>query len=236
SPSPSIELAESPAPVNPAALTQTATTGSVAPSPIRPQSAGASIHSKSPKRSSTRTSMRHPALPHAISRSTSMQSLAAPPRAYRASSSAAYGPGGALMGSPTEDGIGPLWSPHMRPGTAMSRVSSVGSVAGYGSMLSLPGSAQQQEAMARNEGSRNSLGYLNKGVLRPEMGDLEVIDLRRRQLMEEKMRVARLKQDEEIRKRVAEGAWAERSLREGRGGRVHRDGLRKLMAEGKVGV
>lgn len=236
SPSPSIELAESPAPVNPAALTQTATTGSVAPSPIRPQSAGVSIHSKSPKRSSTRTSMRHPALPHAISRSTSIQSLAAPPRAYRASSSAAYGPGGALMGSPTEDGIGPLWSPHMRPGTAMSRVSSVGSVAGYGSMLSLPGSAQQQEAMARNEGSRNSLGYLNKGVLRPEMGDLEVIDLRRRQLMEEKMRVARLKQDEEIRKRVAEGVWAERSLREGRAGRVHRDGLRKLMAEGKVGV
>ncbi|KFZ15893.1 hypothetical protein V502_05367 [Pseudogymnoascus sp. VKM F-4520 (FW-2644)] len=236
SPSPSIELTESPAPVNPAALTQTATTGSVAPSPIRPQSAGASIHSKSPKRSSTRTSMRHPALPHAISRSTSMQSLAAPPRAYRASSSGAYGPGGALMGSPTEDGIGPLWSPHMRPGTAMSRVPSAGSVAGYGSMLSLPGSAQQQEAMARNEGSRNSLGYLNKGVLRPEMGDLEVIDLRRRELMEEKMRASRLRQDEEIRKRVAEGVWAERSLREGRGGRVHRDGLRKLMAEGKVGV
>lgn len=236
SPSPSIELTESPAPVNPAALTQTATTGSVAPSPIRPQSAGASIHSKSPKRSSTRTSMRHPALPHAISRSTSMQSLAAPPRAYRASSSGAYGPGGALMGSPTEDGIGPLWSPHMRPGTAMSRVPSAGSVAGYGSMLSLPGSAQQQEAMARNEGSRNSLGYLNKGVLRPEMGDLEVIDLRRRELMEEKMRAARLRQDEEIRKRVAEGVWAERSLREGRGGKVHRDGLRKLMAEGKVGV
>ncbi|OBT89373.1 hypothetical protein VE02_01456 [Pseudogymnoascus sp. 03VT05] len=236
SPSPSIELTESPAPVNPAALTQTATTGSVAPSRIRPQSAGASIHSKSPKRSSTRTSMRHPVLPHAISRSTSVQSLAAPPRAYRASSSSAYGPGGALMGSPTEDGIGPLWSPHMRPGTAMSRVSSAGSVAGYGSMLSLPGSAQQQEAMARNEGSRNSLGYLNKGVLRPEMGDLEVMDLRRRELMEEKMRVARLRQDEEIRKRVTEGVWAERSLREGRGGRVHRDGLRKLMAEGKVAV
>lgn len=101
-------------------------------------------------------------------------------------------------------------------------------------MLSLSESAQQQEAMARNEGSRNSLGYLNKGVLRPEMGDLEAIDLRRRELMEEKMRAARLKQDEEIRKRVAEGLWAERSLREGRGGRVHRDGLRKLMAEGKV--
>ena len=236
SPSLSIELTESPAPVNPAALAQTATTGSVAPSPIRPQSAGASIHSKSPKRSTTRTSMRHPALPHAISRSTSMQSLAAPPRAYRVSSSGAYGPGGALMGSPTEDGIGPLWSPHMRPGTAMSRVSSAGSVAGYGSMLSLPGSAQQQEAMARNEGSRNSLGYLNKGVVRPEMGDLEVMDLRRRELMEEKMRAARLRQDEEIRKRVAEGVWAERSFREGREGKVHRDGLRKLMAEGKVGV
>jgi hypothetical protein len=236
SPSLSIELTESPAPVNPAALAQTATTGSVAPSPIRPQSAGASIHSKSPKRSTTRTSMRHPALPHAISRSTSMQSLAAPPRAYRVSSSGAYGSGGALMGSPTEDGIGPLWSPHMRPGTAMSRVSSAGSLAGYGSMLSLPGSAQQQEAIARNEGSRNSLGYLNKGVVRPEMGDLEVMDLRRRELMEEKMRAARLRQDEEIRKRVAEGVWAERSLREGKGGKVHRDGLRKLMAEGKVGV
>lgn len=118
----------------------------------------------------------------------------------------------------------------------MSRVSSAGLVAGYGSMLSLPGSAQQQEAMARNEGSRNSLGYLNKGVLRPKMGDLEAIDLRRRQLMEEKMRVARLKQDEEIRKRLAEGVWAERSLREGRGERAHRDGMRKLMAEGKVEV
>lgn len=236
SPSPSIELAESPAPVNPTALTQTATTGTVAPSPIRPQSAGASIHSKSPKRSSTRNSTRHPALPHAISRSTSIQSLAAPPRAYRSSSSLAYGPGGAMMGGPAEDGIGPLRSPYMRPGTAMSRVSSVGSLTGYGSMLSLPERAQHLEAMARNEGSRNSLGYLNKGVLRPEMGDLEVMNVRRRELMEEKMRVARLKQDEEIRKRVAEGVWAERSLREGRGGRVHRDGLKRLMAEGKVGV
>lgn len=122
------------------------------------------------------------------------------------------------MGSPTEDGIGPLWSPHTRPVASLSRVSSAGSVAGYGSMLSLPGSAQQQEAMARNELSRNSLGYLNKGVLRPEMGDLEVMDLRRRELMEEKMRVARLRQDEEIRKWVAEGVLAQRSLREGRGG------------------
>ncbi|KFY11225.1 hypothetical protein V492_04568 [Pseudogymnoascus sp. VKM F-4246] len=234
SPSPSIQLSESPAFVNPIALAQTAATGSVAPSPIRPKSSGASIHSKSPKRSSTRTSMRHPTLPHSISRSTSVQSLQAPQRAYRASSSSVYGPGGALRGSPTEDGIGPLWSSQMRPGTGMSRMPSTGSLAGHGSMLSLPASAQHQENMARNEGTRNSLGYLNKGVLRPVMGDLEVMDLRRRELMEEKMRVARLRQDEEIRKRVAEGLWAERNLREGRGGKVHRDGLRRLMAEGKV--
>ena len=75
---------------------------------------------------------------------------------------------------------------------------------------------------------------LNKGVARLEMGDLERMEVRRRELLEEKSRIGRMKQDEDIRKKVVEGVWAERNLREGRGGKVHREGLRRLMAEAKA--
>lgn len=155
------------------------------------------------------------------------------------------------MGSPTEDGIGPLrslsWRPERSVGmlssassresagpAQMSSLSRASSMAGDGS-LSRPMSVQMQKAMQRNSAKQDRLGYLNKGVPRPKMGDLELMEVRRRELMEEKARAVRVRQDEEIRKRVVEGVWAERNLREGRLGRVHREGMRRMMAEGNVG-
>lgn len=251
------EASEVPAPVNLAALIQTAANGVVAPAAIRPKSAGASIQSKSPKYN------RHaPALPTTVSRPNSTLSIATPRRPQRGSLNPAYGTKGTLVDSPTEDSIGPLKSSYVHPHTAMSgeqrreslmmspnaqggdsgaghaqprtvfRQSSMPYLQVGGSAGSRPVSAQQQQTALRHSTSRNSLGYQNKGVSRPELSDLEMMERRRSELLEQKDRAARIRQERKLKKKGIDGLRVE--MNRSYGGEVHRNGLRKLMAEGKT--
>lgn len=250
----SFEASEAPSPVNVAALLQTAANGVVAPAAVRPKSAGASIQSKSPKRN------RHaPALPTAVPRSNSMLSISTPQRAHRVSFNPAYG-AEKLMESPTEDGVVPPRSSYIRPRTATSgggreslrmfsnaqggdgashahvgtvfRQSSMPYLQVDASVRSRPVSAQQQKITLRHSTSRNSLGYREKGVSRLDLSDLEMIEARRSELLEDKARSMRARQEGEMRKKGVDGLWAE--MNRSYGGEVHRKGLRRLMSEAKA--
>lgn len=82
-------------------------------------------------------------------------------------------------------------------------------------------------------GNPYSLEVMNRGVPRPQYTDLEIMEQRRLQMLEER-RMAEVKRTEERqRAEVRDGAWVDRyrmSVKEGRGDEAHREGLRRMMS------
>ena len=73
---------------------------------------------------------------------------------------------------------------------------------------------------------------MNRGVPQPAYTDLEIMEHRRLQMLEERRMTEARKKDEERRREEGDRARVDRyrmSLREGRGEEVHREGLRRMM-------
>jgi len=207
------EADEASAPLNVAALVQTAAAGSVGPAPARPRSAMAGLRPKSAggaARASVQGLGGMPALP---ARLNSVHSGGN--RASRVDSD------DVATAQAQRKSVVRQSEMYLAPSPSKSR----------------PTSSQQRPVSSvrlevRGAGNQNSLGTLNKGVVRPEVGDLELMERRRSELWEEKRRGEIARREDERRRRGVEGGWAER-MRRGEGGEVHREGLRRLMGEGK---
>lgn len=87
-------------------------------------------------------------------------------------------------------------------------------------------------------GNPHSLETMNRGVPRPQLTDLEIMEQRRLQMLEERRLAEVRKQEEKQKMERRESARVDRyrmGLRDGRGEREHREGLRRMMSgvEGK---
>ncbi len=100
----------------------------------------------------------------------------------------------------------------------------------------------QQQSSRRASREPHSMERLNRGVVRPGMTDLEIMEVRRKELLEERKRAQMVKEEGERRRVMMEGQWSNRYRESVRmsgagaiGDDVHREGLRRMMSDAAIG-